>query len=100
MPYLFLIAGILLALFAIYRFIVRSNVEQIRLFLLYSFFGIFSLILLFFAVTGRVVVSLLLVVLFIPFVIAHYRNKARLKAQEKAKEIAAITHKKDEEDPS
>ena len=79
MPYLILIFGILVALFALYRFMVKANIEQVRFLFLVIFAVLYSGVLLFFALTGRVVISIGLLVFLVPFIVSHFRAKLRAK---------------------
>ncbi len=85
MPYIILIFGILATLYALYRFCLWANVEQIKF--LFSVLGItlFALVLIFFALTGRFYISLGFIALSIPFVIGHYRRKQ--KEEKRLKQI-------------
>lgn len=79
MPYLILLAGILVGVYAFLRFFMRASPAQIRQFFLTVFLAIYALILLELAVTGRVVLAILLLLALVPFVIRHYRRKAKAK---------------------
>lgn len=77
MPYLVLVLGIIVGLYALYRFFIKASPEQIRNLIRYSVIIIYSLILLFFALTARIIISLALLLLSIPFIIAHFKGKAQ-----------------------
>lgn len=77
MPYLILILGIIAGLYALYRFFIKASPEQVRSLILYSIIIVHTLILLFFALTGRIIISIALLLLSIPFVIAHFKGKAQ-----------------------
>lgn len=79
MPYLILIFGFLVALFALYRFMVKANVEQVRFLFLVIFAVLYGGVLLFFALTGRIVISIGLLVFLVPFIVSHFRFKMRAK---------------------
>lgn len=75
MPYIVLIAGALIAAYALYRFLIRAEIPQIRkLVYLVSGAGL-VLLLLFFAMTGRILIALVLVVLLFPFFLPYFRKK-------------------------
>ncbi len=75
MPYLIFIFGIIIATYAFYRFFIHAKPDEIKTFIGNAFIGVFVLILLYFAMSGRIHISLALLVLSIPFIIAHYKKK-------------------------
>ena len=75
MPYLVLALGLLIGMFALFRFFVNAKPEQIRDFIRASVVILYCGLLLFFAITGRIIISIALLVLAIPFVISYFRNK-------------------------
>jgi Ca2+/Na+ antiporter len=75
MPYLLLVLGLIFAAFTLYRFILESQAKDLRSLLHKIFLIFFAFILIFFSVTGRIRVAIFLVLLTIPFIIAHYRQK-------------------------
>lgn len=77
MPYILLVLAILAALFALYRFVVKASVLQIKTFFRAVFLGLYIFIMLFFAMTGRLPMAIILVVLAIPFTIIWYRKRAK-----------------------
>ena len=77
MPYLIFAAGIIIGVYAFLRFFMRANPAQIRQFFLTVFLAIYALFLLELAVTGRVVLAILLLLVLVPFIIMHYRRKAK-----------------------
>ncbi|PCI55992.1 MAG: hypothetical protein COB36_04140 [Alphaproteobacteria bacterium] len=77
MPYLILILGLIVGAYALYRFFIKATPEQVRSLIRYSIIIVYVLILLFFALTGRIIISLALLLLSIPFVIAHFKDKAQ-----------------------
>jgi len=87
MPYLILIFGILVAGFALYKFLVRASVEQVRFLFRTVFFVLYCGMLLFFAMTGRIIISIGLVLLLCPFIIAYFRKKKSLKKDNQDTEI-------------
>ncbi|PCJ98610.1 MAG: hypothetical protein COA45_07785 [Zetaproteobacteria bacterium] len=79
MPILILIFGVLIGLYALYRFFIKATPEQVRSLFFYSIITIYGLILLFFAMTGRIIISIPLLLLSIPFIIAHLKEKKSQK---------------------
>ncbi len=77
MPYLVLILGVIAGLYALYKFFIKASPEQVRSLILYSVIVLYVLILLFFAITGRIIISIVLLLLSVPFVIAHFKGKAQ-----------------------
>lgn len=75
MPYIVLILGIIVGLYALYRFLIKASPEQVRSLIRYSIIAVYILVLLFFALTGRIIISLVLLLLSVPFVIAHFKGK-------------------------
>ncbi len=75
MPYLILIIGIIIGIFALFRFFVKATPKQIRKFFQIAIITIYSAILLFFALSGRIIISIGLLLLAIPFIIAYFKNK-------------------------
>lgn len=75
MPYIVLIAGIIIGLFALYRLFITANPTQIKRALRMIIIVIYVGILLFFALRGLFVVSLALLVLCVPFVISYFKAK-------------------------
>lgn len=75
MPYLILIFGLITAIYALYLFMLKSDVADVRRFLRLALALLFGVVLLFFAMTGRIVVSLGLLLLCIPFVLSYIKSK-------------------------
>lgn len=75
MPYLLFLLGFILAIFTLYRFFVTASVPEMSAAIRKIMAAFFVFILLFFAMTGRIRVSILLVLITIPFIINHYRKK-------------------------
>jgi hypothetical protein len=60
MPYLILVFGVLIGLYALFRFFVNADVSQVKAAALAALFGFASLALLFLAMSGRLVPALVL----------------------------------------
>lgn len=81
MPYLILIIGVIVSLYAAYRFLVRAEVTQVRWFFFILFSVLYALVLLFFAFTGRIIISIGLLLFLVPFVISYFRSKSKKKTE-------------------
>ena len=77
MQYLIFTFGIIIGAFALYRYFINAKPEDIKRFITHAFIGLFALILLYFAMSGRILVSLALLVISMPFIIIHYRKKQK-----------------------
>jgi hypothetical protein len=77
MPYLLLALGILIGLYALYRFFVQADVAQVKSFFKTTAFTLLGLIILFFALTGRLPVALILLVFAVPFIWKHMRPRMK-----------------------
>lgn len=75
MPYLILILAFVIALYALSKFFVTASVPTIKTFFRICIGIIYTIILLFFAMTGRIIVSLGLLLLAAPFLIGYLRNQ-------------------------
>ena len=75
MPYLLLVLGIVVGLYALYRFFINANIKQIKA--LFMSAGLVTVIVALFvmAVTGRLAAALGLGAAIIPFVIAYLRER-------------------------
>lgn len=81
MPYVVLGLGVLVGLFAFYRFMVKASVEEVRAFFRISVILIYALVVLGFALFGRIAVSIGLLLLCVPFTIRYYRAKMTAKKE-------------------
>jgi Ca2+/Na+ antiporter len=77
MQYLIFAFGIIIGIFALYRYFINARPEDIKRFITHAFIGLFVLILLYFAMSGRILVSLALLVVSMPFIVIHYRKKKK-----------------------
>jgi len=80
MPYIVLGFGILLGIFAFYRFMVKASVDEVRFFFRLIAIVIYGIVVLGFALYGRIAISIGLLLLCVPFVISYYRGKMKDKA--------------------
>ncbi len=69
MPYLILAIGVLIGLYALYRFVLKASVEQIKALALTAIIVVLTLALFVMAITGRLPAALALVVAIFPFAI-------------------------------
>ena len=81
MPYIVLSIGVLIGLFAIAVFFARASVAQIKTFIQIFLLILYTLTLLFFAISGRIQISLVLLVLGAPFLISYLKSKRTQKEQ-------------------
>ncbi len=75
MPYLIFVIGAIIGLYALYRFFINANVQQIKAAFLTAALIIFAIALFFLALTGKLPAAIGLGVAVIPFIIAHFRRK-------------------------
>lgn len=95
MPYLFLILGLLIGLYAAYRFFINADVHQVKALFLSAALITFCLALFYLAVTGRLIAALGLVIGILPFGIQYLRHKYR-----KDKDIIDVTPVEEDDDPA
>ena len=81
MPYLILVIGLIVGLFALYRFFINAQPEAIRTFFRVCIIIAYAAVMLFFAMTGRIFVSIGLALLGIPFVFSYYRIKKQRRLE-------------------
>ena len=77
MPYLILILGLLIALYAFIRFFMNADPAQIKMLFTITGLTLFTFILLYFALSGRIIISLALLLLSLPFVISYLKAKKK-----------------------
>lgn len=75
MPFLLLAIGILIGLYALYRFFIAADTRQVRAFFLSAFAIVFCIALFYLAVTGRLVAALVLMIGVAPMIYSHFRPK-------------------------
>lgn len=80
MPYIVLGFGILVGVFAFYRFMLKASVDEVRSFFRLAAIVIYGILVLAFALYGRIAISIGLLLLCVPFVISYYRGKMKEKA--------------------
>ena len=81
MPYLILVAGVVIGLYGLYRFFLNAEVKEIKTFFLSVAALIFVLGLLVLALTGRLAAALGLAVAIIPFIVQYNGQKKKRQAQ-------------------
>ena len=77
MPYLILVIGVLIGALALYMWFLNSQTNHVKTALRLLFYSLFALLLLFFAFTGRILISIGLLVLYFPFLLMNIRNKRK-----------------------
>jgi len=77
MPFLILAIGIIIGVFALYRFFITSPIETVKKFLSICLIIIITAVMLFFAMTGKIFISIGLALLLIPIAISHYKKKSK-----------------------
>ncbi len=77
MPYLILIIGAIVGIYALLRFFAKASPSQIKSFIRIVVIIIYIVIMLFFAMTGRIIVSIALLTLAIPFAISYFKGKKK-----------------------
>lgn len=81
MPYILLIAGVIVAIFAFLRFFARATPAEIKGFFFVCGLAIYALCTIMLAMTGRLGLSFILLLGLVPPLILYYRRKAKaLKA--------------------
>ena len=91
MPYIFLALGLLIGLYALFRFFLNANIKQIKALFLTSAFIVICLALFFMAITGRLAGALALVVALAPIIhlmIKEWREKPTADNHAQANEIS------------
>ncbi len=84
MPYLILAIGILLGLFALYRFFIGANVAQIKAVFLALAALSLALAVFFLSITGRLPAAIAIVVATLPFVAGYLKSKKTRSGRENA----------------
>ncbi|MGH1375654.1 MAG: hypothetical protein ACRBCK_04815 [Alphaproteobacteria bacterium] len=77
MPYLILIFGLIAAAYAFYIFMVKASVADVRGFIFIALALVFGVVLLFFAMTGRIIISLGLFLLCFPFILSYIKGRKK-----------------------
>lgn len=99
MPYLLLILGLLLGIYALYRFFLRADVRQVKAMFLTLLAGALCTGLLFLALTGRLPAALAVVVALVPVAAGLWREYQKKGQQDGGRgdppSSAAITSRKE-----
>lgn len=77
MPFILLILGLIGGAYVFYRFFIGASVDEIKGLFRRVSLGIFVVALLYFTVTGKIIIAILLVLLCIPIIISNYRFKSK-----------------------
>lgn len=80
MPYLLLFIGLLIGIFALYRFFINADVDQIKSLILSAFTVTVCLALFILAVTGRLPAAIAVVSAIAPFAVAFYTKRKKQSA--------------------
>lgn len=75
MPYLLLVIGLIIGVYALYRFFLNANVRQIKAFFASALTAIFGIALIYLALTGKLIAALVGAVGLIPVVIKWFKAK-------------------------
>ena len=75
MPYLILIIGVIIGIGAFYLFFLKASPDQVKRSL--SFIGatIYAIVMLFFAVTGKMIIALIMLIPIIPVALRYFRKQ-------------------------
>ncbi len=76
MPYLILVIGLLIGFYALYRFFLNANVNQVKAFIASAITAIFGLALLYLALTGKLIAALIGLVGAAPALIGWFKRHA------------------------
>ena len=93
MPYLILVIGILIGLYALYRFFINANVHQVKALFLSVAAIAMGVALLVLALTGRLPAAIAIIAATSPFALQYLRAKHK-----KDKDIIDVTPIDDDED--
>lgn len=94
MPYLLLVAGLLIGAYALYRFFATANVDQIKTFFSGTAVAVIIVVLLVLALTRKLPLALVLLVITFPFIWKFIR--ARLKTDKTQQSPSSAPMTKDE----
>ena len=79
MPYLLLILGLLIGTYALYRFFIRADINQIKSLILAAFVITICVALFVLSVTGRLPAAIAIVSALSPFLVAWFSQKRRAR---------------------
>lgn len=75
MPYLLLVLGLIIGIYALYRFFIKADINQIKSLILASITITICLSLFILAVTGRLPAAIAIVSAIAPFIVAYYARR-------------------------
>ncbi|NCT40988.1 MAG: DnaJ domain-containing protein [Alphaproteobacteria bacterium] len=75
MPYLLLVFGLLIGAYALYRFFINANIQQIKALFLAACIATLVIALFYMALTGKLAAALGLATAIVPFVFAYLRER-------------------------
>ena len=74
MPYLILIVGLLIGLYALYRFFISANVEQVKALFMTAILVVIGIATLLLALTGRLPAAIAVLVAVVPIAISMHKK--------------------------
>lgn len=80
MPYLLLLIGLILGIYALYRFFLTADIDQIKSLILSAFTVTVCLALFILAVTGRLPAAIAIISAIAPFAVAYYTKRMKRSA--------------------
>lgn len=83
MPYLLLLIGLILGIYALYRFFLTADIDQIKSLILAAFTITVCLALFILAVTGRLPAAIALISAMAPFAVAYYTKRMKRSAYDR-----------------
>lgn len=83
MPYLLLLIGLILGIYALYRFFLTADIDQIKSLILAAFTITVCLALFILAVTGRLPAAIALISAMAPFAVAYYAKRMKKSAYDR-----------------
>ncbi len=82
MPYLILIFGALATLYVAYRFFMKATANEVKQAFTLIITSAFAGILLYFAISGRIAISIGLLILSVPIIVTRLKHKSQNKKDE------------------
>ncbi|MBI1301135.1 MAG: hypothetical protein GC137_05685 [Alphaproteobacteria bacterium] len=81
MPYLILLIGLIIGIGALLLLFTKAKPNDIKKAIQLALLIVYALVLLFFAFTGRIIISILLLIIFSPFIYYFVKSSRAQKAQ-------------------
>lgn len=95
MPYILLALGLLVGVYALYRFFINANTQQVKALFLTAAIATLVIALFYMALTGKLAAALGLGAAIIPFVIAYFRERRKTNAGDASLKDSEITTRED-----